>query len=170
MRDNNSFAIKHITHASRITVILSTISIQCAAATTNKQVTWSCNNDNCTVSNGLVTAVSEGTSIITVTTVDGNKTDTCTITVRRASTPSDTVINYAYNTDTFDNPTTTSFPFANNLYYQTTGYLKNVSNGVMTLTVNNSTIGNCVFKHRFGTIENDSNKYYYKGKFLFYME
>lgn len=48
---------------------------------TNKQVTWSSNNGNCTVSNGLVTAVSEGTSIITVTTVDGNKTANCNITV-----------------------------------------------------------------------------------------
>ena len=42
--------------------------------------------------------------------------------------------------------------------------MKNVSNGVMTLTVNNSNIANCVFRHRFGTAENDSNKYYYRVK------
>ena len=48
---------------------------------TNKEVNWSCNNDNCTVVNGLVTAVKEGSSVITVTTVDGNKTANCNVTV-----------------------------------------------------------------------------------------
>lgn len=56
---------------------------------TNKAVTWTANNDLCTVnSNGMVTcnSSSSGTSIITVSTVDGNYTDTCTINiVRRAS-------------------------------------------------------------------------------------
>ena len=48
---------------------------------TNKEVNWSCNNDNCTVVNGLVTAIKEGSSVITVTTVDGNKTANCNVTV-----------------------------------------------------------------------------------------
>lgn len=48
---------------------------------TNKEVNWSCNNDNCTVVDGLVTAIKEGLSVITVTTVDGNKTANCNITV-----------------------------------------------------------------------------------------
>lgn len=48
---------------------------------TNKNVTWSSNNGNCTVVDGLVTGIAEGESIITCTTVDGNKTATCTITV-----------------------------------------------------------------------------------------
>ena len=39
-----------------------------------------------TVADGLVTAVAKGTATITVTTVDGNKTATCTITVNE--TPS----------------------------------------------------------------------------------
>ena len=51
---------------------------------TNKQVTWSVDNDKCTVSStGLVECVSSGTgtSVITVTTVDGGYTATCTITI-----------------------------------------------------------------------------------------
>ena len=49
---------------------------------TNKNVTWS-SSDNAvaTVANGKVTAVKAGTATITVTTEDGNKTATCTVTV-----------------------------------------------------------------------------------------
>ena len=52
---------------------------------TNKNVIWSCDNSNCTlIPNGLncvVKGVSEGSSIITITTEDGGFTDTCNITV-----------------------------------------------------------------------------------------
>ncbi len=48
---------------------------------TNKNVTWSASNGNCTVVNGLVTAVTAGSCIITCTTVDGNKTSSCNVTV-----------------------------------------------------------------------------------------
>ena len=49
---------------------------------TNKNVTWSSDNTNvATVNNGVVRAVGEGSANITVTTVDGNKTATCMITV-----------------------------------------------------------------------------------------
>lgn len=49
---------------------------------TNQNVTWSSNDtDIATVVDGLVTAVAAGTATITVTTVDGNKTDTCVVTV-----------------------------------------------------------------------------------------
>jgi hypothetical protein len=48
----------------------------------NKKVTWSSSNtDVATVTNGIVTPVSLGTSTITVTTVDGGKTATCDVTV-----------------------------------------------------------------------------------------
>lgn len=50
---------------------------------TNKSVTWkSSNTDAASVdANGVVTAVSPGTSTITVTTTDGGFTDTCAVTV-----------------------------------------------------------------------------------------
>lgn len=49
---------------------------------TNKNVSWSSNNTAvATVNNGLVTAVAAGNATITVTTEDGNKTATCTISV-----------------------------------------------------------------------------------------
>ena len=49
---------------------------------TNKNVTWSSDNQNvATVEKGKVTAVGAGTAQITVTTEDGEKTATCTVTV-----------------------------------------------------------------------------------------
>lgn len=53
---------------------------------TNKAVTWSSNPTSVATvdSNGKVTAVAEGTATITVTTQDGNKTATCTVTVNAA--------------------------------------------------------------------------------------
>ncbi|NLR91552.1 Ig-like domain-containing protein [Flammeovirga agarivorans] len=49
---------------------------------TNKGVTWSSSNNNvATVSNGVITAVNEGTTTIKVTTVDGSFEDQATVTV-----------------------------------------------------------------------------------------
>jgi len=49
---------------------------------TNKNVTWSSDKPEvATVENGKVTAKAAGTATITVTTQDGGKTDTCTVTV-----------------------------------------------------------------------------------------
>jgi uncharacterized protein YjdB len=56
------------------------------ADATNKNVSWSSNLSSiATVTNGLVTAVSAGSATITVTTQDGNKTATCTVTVSEAA-------------------------------------------------------------------------------------
>ena len=53
---------------------------------TNKNVTWTTNNDQvATVNNGVVTAKAAGVAVITVTTEDGNYTDTCTVTVNPAT-------------------------------------------------------------------------------------
>lgn len=49
---------------------------------TDKTITWSTSNSSvATVSDGKVTAVAEGSAIITVTTNDGKKTATCNVTV-----------------------------------------------------------------------------------------
>lgn len=49
---------------------------------TNKAVTWKSNNTNATVVDGTITANKAGSAIITVTTVDGGYTDTCSVTIR----------------------------------------------------------------------------------------
>lgn len=50
----------------------------------NKNVTWSSSNTSIvTVNNGVVSAHHEGNATITVTTVDGNKTATCNVTVSK---------------------------------------------------------------------------------------
>ena len=56
---------------------------------TNKAVTWKSSNNNIAKvdSNGKVTAVSAGTATITVTTVDGSKTLTCTVKVNNPIKP-----------------------------------------------------------------------------------
>ena len=58
---------------------------------TNKNVTWSSNNETVAKvsETGLVTAVAEGTATITVTTEDGNKTAAITVTVVEPTIPSD---------------------------------------------------------------------------------
>jgi Ig domain protein group 2 domain protein len=54
---------------------------------TNKNVTWSSSNSEvATVDNGVVTPVSAGEAIITVTTEDGAKTATCKVTVNAPQT------------------------------------------------------------------------------------
>ncbi|NTV91390.1 MAG: Ig domain-containing protein, partial [Clostridiales bacterium] len=51
---------------------------------TNQKVTWSSGNPSVAVvdENGLVTGISAGKAVITVTTADGSKTATCTVTVK----------------------------------------------------------------------------------------
>lgn len=52
------------------------------ANATNTAITWASDRpDIATVTDGVVTGISEGTAIITATTEDGNKTATCTVTV-----------------------------------------------------------------------------------------
>ena len=73
----NKTSVRLIT--SKTTQLTATISPTNAA---NKAVTWSTSNSSvATVTNGLVTAVSPGSATITVTTVDGGFTATCTVKV-----------------------------------------------------------------------------------------
>ena len=52
---------------------------------TNKNVTWSSNNSNVSVSGGKVTAKTAGSAIVTVTTVDGGYTAQCNVTVNAST-------------------------------------------------------------------------------------
>ena len=73
----NKTSVRLIT--SKTTQLTATISPTNAA---NKAVKWSTSNSSvATVTNGLVTAVSPGSATITVTTVDGGFTATCTVKV-----------------------------------------------------------------------------------------
>jgi len=52
----------------------------------NKNVTWSSGNDSIvSVSNGIITALAAGNTVITVTTADGGFTAACTVTVQAAT-------------------------------------------------------------------------------------
>jgi len=54
----------------------------------NKVVNWKSNDRLvATVSNGIITAKAAGTALITVTTADGNKTTSCTVTVKPFKEP-----------------------------------------------------------------------------------
>ena len=73
---------------SQTTATLTTAAMMTLTATVapenadNKTVSWSSSNTGvATVDNGVVTAVGVGTAIITVTTQDGSKTATCSVTV-----------------------------------------------------------------------------------------
>ena len=61
---------------------------------TNQNVTWSASNSNVTVSNGVVTANTIGSSVVTVTTEDGGHTASCSITVAEVVAPTTGVIAY----------------------------------------------------------------------------
>ena len=76
---------------------------------TNQNITWSTNNSNCTVQNGLVTGVTEGECIITATSEDGGHTASCTITVqaKTSDVPSGT-FEYYVNLDFNDNSNLTT--------------------------------------------------------------
>ena len=69
-----------LTSAGQTATLQATVSPSNAS---NKNVTWSSSNPSvASVSNGVVTAVANGTATITVTTADGsNKTATCAVTV-----------------------------------------------------------------------------------------
>ena len=65
---------------------------------TNQSVTWSSSNETvATVSDGIVTPVSEGETDITVTTVEGSYTDACKVTVSAQETVKISNIQVNYN-------------------------------------------------------------------------
>ena len=93
---------------------------------TNKTLTWRSNSTGVATvnSSGVVTGVSAGTATITVTTQDGNKSATCTVTVS-PSVPDANLSALSVN------PGTLSPAFNAN----TTAYNVNVANSVTSITV-----------------------------------
>ena len=79
---------------------------------TNKDVTWESSNTSVATvdASGLVTAVGAGTATITVTTQDGNHTDTCTVTVRPDIPPANP--NYKITVEATQGGTVTADPTA----------------------------------------------------------
>ena len=112
---------------------------------TNQNITWSTNNSNCTVQNGLVTGVTEGECIITATSEDGGHTASCTITVqaKTSDVPSGT-FEYYVNLDFNDNSNLTRIKnladsSKNGLVNQTS--LVSWGNGVMDIHCTGSNQG-----------------------------
>ena len=67
---------------------------------TNKNVTWTSSNTSvATVSGGVVTAKAAGSATITVKTVDGNKTATCSVTVTETQLDDWTILLYMCGSD-----------------------------------------------------------------------
>lgn len=98
---------------------------------TSEAKVWSSNNESVAkVENGIVTPVSNGQCTIKITC--GTKSATCSVVVNIPVEVKD-FTNYAYNTDTFTNPTSTSLQ-NNKTYYILYNLNKTVSDGVMTLT------------------------------------
>ena len=117
---------------------------------TNKNVTWSSSNSSvASVSNGVVTALKAGTATITVTTEDGGKTATCSITVNEKIYP---VSGISLNKSTLtmcenENYTLTATITPSNATNKDVGWsssntsVATVSNGVITaLNVGTTTI------------------------------
>lgn len=102
----------------------------------NKAVTWASSNTSvATVSNGVVTAKSAGTAKITVTTKDGNKTATCTVTVKPA------VINV---TGITLNKTTSTMEIGKTLTLTATVSPSNASNKNVTWKSDNTAVATVV--------------------------
>lgn len=94
----------------------------------NKAVTYASSNTSIVTvnDNGVVTAVANGTANITVTTIDGGKTATCTVTVRIA---------HEHTLQTINAVASTCIVQGNNTYYYCTGckkYYKDIAATVET--------------------------------------
>ena len=95
-------SLDYSTHTFRVGETLQLTENVVPENATNKSVVWSTNNSNCSVVNGLVTAISTGTCIVTCTTVDGDYTATCEFTIEASQTSGDTGKNLICEFDSND--------------------------------------------------------------------
>ena len=71
----------------------------------NKNITWSASNSNCTVVNGLVTAKVSGECVITAISEDGSKTATCTYSINDREIGNNLLENIVWNNGYIDGNT-----------------------------------------------------------------
>ena len=130
---------------------------------TTENKVWSSDSPSIArVANGVVTPVSNGSCTITITC--GSFSATCSVTVNMAEEPEgpgETLdfTNYAYNTDTYTNPTTTDLHYKNS-YYVLSNINKNVSEGVLTMTEKEGLTSGVNSYALFRLGIGDNNKYY----------
>ena len=143
----------------------------------NETINISVDNENCTVSPTSLSFTTANYNIPQTVTIIGKKdssfdnknsiitisssseTTTINITIQNTDKDISNFVNYAYNTDTYTNPTTTDL--ANeNTYYLSYNVDKSISNGVLTITkkstVDVGTQAYFLAKLSIG----DNNKYY----------
>ena len=102
-------SLDYSTHTFRVGETLQLTENVVPENATNKSVVWSTNNSNCSVVNGLVTAISTGTCVVTCTTVDGNYTATCEFTIEasQASGGTEEKLICEFNSNDYTNNATT---------------------------------------------------------------
>lgn len=128
---------------------------------TSEAKVWSSSNESVAkVANGIVTPVSNGQCTIKITC--GTKSATCSVVVNMPVEIKD-FTNYAYNTDTFTNPISTTLQ-NNKTYYMIYNLNKTINDGVMTLTKkdNLTSTDNAYLLVKVGI--GDNNTYYCRAK------
>lgn len=142
-----SISLDKSTHTMKVDETIQLNATINPSTATNKNVSWSTNNSNCTVSNGLVTAVTEGKCIVTVTTEDGSYAASCTITVEAkviggGDASEISIDDYIFKGDFSDNSNTAQIKdlsnYGNNV--RLSG-VTNWANGVMTITTPSGNAG-----------------------------
>ncbi|WP_422359621.1 Ig-like domain-containing protein [Reichenbachiella sp.] len=126
----------------------------------NKAVTWSTNNSNVATVNaaGLVTAVSDGTATITVTTQDGNHTATASVTVSTTPPPPGDIIieaeQFAATGGTLDDSPYGGPGFGVNATASTINYVNN--NDWAEYSINVGEAGEYQITYQISTPSNDA--------------
>jgi len=126
------------------------------ANATNTAVTWSTSDAAvATVTNGVVTAVATGTAAIIISTADGGKTATCSVTVTPATAP-------ALNGKWVNDDSGSTFIFNNGNYEFPYLSGNNHYKGTFTTSVSTLTI---ILTHIWGEVVGLDEKWYSKAEY-----